>query len=135
MKYQIVAIPSSMINLVWNQIEPHIDLAVAESHGDLDKGNLRGRLESGQETILAVCEGSTIITTCIIAISILDGGRKVLFIPSLGGDNMNEWIEEGLKSLQTIAKELGCDGIRACGRPGWVRVIPNAKILHTVIEF
>lgn len=131
----IVTVPFNLVPIIWDKIEPHLDLAVKESHGDLDKVKLFERACTGQESILLVCEGKEILATCIVTISILDTGRKVLYVPSLGGNRMDEWLDQGLEFLRRMAADYGCEGIRACGRPGWIRTIPNAKAIHSIIEF
>lgn len=132
---KLAVIPCNLIPIVWDKIETHIDLAIAESYGDLDKTKLYERLTNGQESALVAIEGKEIIATCLVTISTLDTGRKVLYVPSLGGNRMDEWLDQGLQFLRQMALDLGCDGIRACGRHGWAKVIPQAKVLHSIVEF
>lgn len=124
-----------MIDVIWDRIRGHIGKAIDEAHGDLDEGRLRDRLRSGQEVALTVCDGPEIVTTCIVSVQTLDGGRRVLFIPSLGGERIDEWLDDGLAVLRQMAQQYGCDGIRACGRPGWIRKLPGAKAIHQIVEF
>lgn len=131
----IAPVPPLLVDVLWNQIESHIDLAVAESFGDLDKEKLRNRLKNGSEMILIVCDGPEIIATCLVTVSTLDTGRKILFVPGIGGERMSEWLDDGLGILRKMAADFGCEGIRACGRAGWSRAIPSAKALHTIVEF
>lgn len=131
----IAAVPPLLVDVLWKQIEPHVDLAIAESFGDLDKERLKIRLKDGSEMILAVCDGPEIIATCLVTVSTLDTGRRVLFVPGIGGERMSEWLDDGLEMLRKMAADFGCEGIRACGRAGWSRAIPSAKALHTIVEF
>lgn len=124
-----------MIEMIWDKIRGHIGKAIDEAEGDLDEGNLKQRLRDGNVVALLVCEGAEAVATCIVTVNQLDSGRKVLYIPSLGGERMSEWFEEGLKVLRQMAEQYGCDGIRACGRPGWARQIPGAKAIHQIVEF
>lgn len=124
-----------MIDVIWEKIKPHMVKAIDQAHGDLSMDNLMDRLRSGQEIAIAVCDGPEIVTTCIVTVTVLDSGRKVLYVPSLGGDRMSEWLEDGLSVLRSMAQQYGCDGIRACGRPGWARALPGAKAIHQIVEF
>lgn len=131
----ITPLAIGLVDVLWAQLEHHIDLAIAESFGDLDKGRLKERLKSGVEIALLVSEEDQIIATCLVTISTLDTGRKILYVPAIGGARMNEWIDQGLEVLRQMASEFGCDSIRACGRAGWSRAIPTATALHTIVEF
>ena len=131
----ICSVPPALIDVIWERIRPHIHKAIDQAHGDLSEDNLRDRLRTGQEIALTICDGPEIVTTCIVSVSVLDSGRKVLYVPSLGGERMSEWLEDGLALLRSMAQQYGCDGIRACGRPGWARTLPGAKAIHQIVEF
>lgn len=131
----ICSVPPALIDVIWDKIKPHIHKAIDESYGDLDETNVKERLRSGQEIAMVFCDGPEIISTGIVTVSTLDTGRRVLYIPSLGGERMSEWFEEGYKILKQLEQQYGCEGIRACGRPGWARQIPNAKAIHQIVEF
>lgn len=124
-----------MIDLVWVKMRPHIVKAIDEAHGDLDEGKVLDRLREGHEVALIACDGQSIVTVCIVSVKELDSGRRVLFIPSLGGSRIEEWFEDGLALLKQMAQQYGCDGIRACGRPGWIKKIPGAAAIHQIVEF
>jgi hypothetical protein len=131
----MIPVPANLIEVMWPLVEHHLDLMIAESFGDLDKGNLKARLLGGSEMLIVISDGAYIVAACIVTVSVLDTGRKVLYVPGIGGERMSEWLPAGLDLLRKIASDFGCDGIRACGRAGWAKVIPSANALHTIVEF
>ena len=42
----------------------------------------------------------------------------MLEIVHLGGSKIDEWVDEGWKVLEKWAKDNGCHGLQALGRPG-----------------
>lgn len=131
----ICSVPPALIDPLWDALRPHVDKAIDEAHGDMDEGNLLDRLRSGQEVAMAVCDGQDIIAVGIVTVRVLDAGKRVLYISSLGGSRMSEWFEEGFALLKNMAKQYDCESVRACGRPGWARQIPGAKPIHQIYEF
>ena len=43
----------------------------------------------------------------------------MLNIDHLSGKNQELWTKDGLKKVESFAKDSGCDGIEALGRPGF----------------
>lgn len=133
---RILPIPPGLIGLVWPRVEKLIGMACDEAEGDLDPDKLKARLASGNEVLVVVADGDDPVAVVVITTLTLDGGRKVLFIPACAGRRMSDWLEpEGMAFLRQLAQDQGCDGIRACGRPGWVRALKTARALHQIIEF
>jgi hypothetical protein len=131
----VAAVPPVLVPPLWASVEPILAMAVDKAHGDLDIDNLYDRLLAGQEMLLAVLDGPLVIAACIVTVSTLDTGVRVLYVPALAGNRMDEWFEQGLSVLRHLAKEQGCTSIRACGRPGWQKQIPSARAIHTIVEF
>jgi hypothetical protein len=131
----IVLIPPLLIDVMWSQMKTHVDRAIKEAHGDMCEENLKARLRSGEELALAVIEDDKVVALGIITVRTLDTGRRVLYVASLGGDHMEDWFDAGYSILKQLEAQQNCDGIRACGRPGWSRKVPGARAIHQIIEF
>jgi hypothetical protein len=48
--------------------------------------------------------------------------RKLLSMHFCGGTQLKEWKVPMLDLLKKFARDMGCDGIEAVGRPGWEKV-------------
>lgn len=49
--------------------------------------------------------------------------HKVLLVPILAGDDMDEWLPDIVETLEHFAKHMGCKYIEERGRPGWGKVL------------
>lgn len=58
--------------------------------------------------------------------------RSVFDVFLVGGEQMDDWIDEAWTTLKAYAKNCHCDGIRGFGRAGWVRRLPD-KIDYSVM--
>jgi hypothetical protein len=132
---KVVAVPPEMIEGIWPKFEAFIAEAIKYSHGDLCEEGLKERLQAKEEVLLAVVEDDQVLAGCVATTRVLDSGRKILYVPVMGGERMDEWLQLGLDALKTLESTLGCEGIRACGRPGWAKALPGAKVLHQIVEF
>lgn len=51
--------------------------------------------------------------------------RQVIDIFLTGGRDMDEWVQELWQTLKEYGKNNRCEEIRAFGRKGWTRVLPD----------
>jgi hypothetical protein len=60
--------------------------------------------------------------------------KRVLHISHVAGDNMAEWLQDGIAWWKQYAAEQGCDAVRYHGRKGWARLVPEFQEVATVYE-
>lgn len=72
------------------------------------------------------------ITTCVVK----HPRRTNLKIEFIGGSRMNEWIDEGIKTLAQVAIDAGLDALEADGRKGFEKISQkvNFKPIYTHYE-
>lgn len=130
----IEVVPLELIDELWPQFKPYLDKVVEVAHGEVLIDEVYKRLQSGEEVIVGVFDGATVVGCCVLGISVFETGKKVLQMPYCGGQNMKDWIAEGFELVKQIAKGQDCTHIRGCGRAGWDRVLPDLVKIRTVYE-
>ena len=137
----ISAVPITLIEVVWPQVEPLLQKAVDHAPNDTTTTIIKAELLKGSSMLLVVCDGPTIIASCYVEAHTYDTGYKVLYMPVLGGDRMSEWLERMNIIVNAIAIDMGCEEIRAIAtRAGWVKAIKhlgwnrNHEILSRKVE-
>ena len=131
----IIAIPPEDIPRVWNQVGPMLQLALDESNGIYDLSDVKEILESGHDILLTAVKDKEI--QAAFTLTTLEYPRKkVLSIFLVGGTGMEDWEEEVMDTIYTLAKSQGADSIYSNGRDGWTRKMKEYgyRKIHTVLE-
>ncbi len=131
----IAVVPVTLVPLLWNEMEPHLQRVVDKSPNEMSTETLNNELMSGECLASIVYEGTNIIATCVFQRIELDTGRPVLYVKALGGERIDEWLERMTKLGHLIASDMGCVELRLNGRPGWTRKLKDDgwEVAHTVL--
>ena len=137
MKFNVAAIPANVIDLIWDQVLPILDKVIAVSHQEVTAEGIKGRCLSGQNMMVTICEGNTIIAVTVLEVVAFETGLRALYIPIVGGSRMNEWLESSFEVAKAIAKDMNCTEIRGLiVRPGWFKQLfkMNWQTITTVMR-
>ena len=137
MKLRIGAVSSHLVDIVWDQVVPHLERVVKVAHGEITLDSVKDQLIKGDALLITISDGPDIIAVNTLEVRNLSSGLKVLYIPITGGDRMDEWMDEFLKVAQAVAKDFNCTRLRGLAvRKGWMRVLKQHDWheVHTVIE-
>lgn len=111
------------IHLVWDDVRPHIEAALAYSDthtlGDIAEG-----LISGSMTLWTYGE----VEAALVA-EIIDDFCQII---TLGGKGIERYFHY-LDVIEQWAKDNGCKEMRVYGRRGWVRMLKDYDEKYTVI--
>lgn len=125
-KFELAAIPANTIQMLWSQIEPVLDRVVAVSNRELTTEGIKGRCMSGHNLIVTVCLDGVIVAVTVLDVVQFESGLRTMYIPVVGGDYMDEWLEESFEVAKAIAKDLNCSEVRGlAARKGWMRRLKN----------
>jgi len=121
------AVPVTMINIIWPMCVEHLERVVAKAPDDISLETIKAGLLNGKSMMITVSEGDQIIAVNTVEQVTYETGHRVLFIPLVGGDRMDEWMERFLDIVHAIARDMNCDELRgmAC-RKGWLRALTKA---------
>ena len=125
-KFDLAAIPANMVNMLWDKIEPILDRVVRASNRELTTDGIKGRCISGHNLIVTVCLESEIIAVTVLDVVQFESGLRAMYIPVVGGEYMDEWLEESFEVAKALAKDLNCSEVRGlAARKGWMRRLKN----------
>ena len=130
---KISIVPVNMIDYMFPQCGYHLQRVVDNSHGDLCLEGMKKELLEGNAGLLIVTEGDDLIAAMTATVSVMQTGLRALYLPAIGGDRLDEWMDLMLPMLNELAKVYNCTEIRGTGREGWERILKTRgfKKCHT----
>jgi len=124
MIYHFACIPVNLIDVLWYQIEPHVERVVNASAGEITVESVKQRALSGRSTIVAVVKGDEIVAVNTIEVTTYDSGLRCLEIPVVGGHEAFEWGPDFLEMCNQLAVQQGCQEMRGFStRTSWLKVL------------
>lgn len=118
----IAACPPTMIPLIWDRAAPLLELPIALAHGEVTLDTMKKKLLMGESLLITVSRGTEIIAVNTVEVRHFESGLKALYIPLIGGTEMEEWMDRFLNIVSAIGKDLGCTELRGiAARKGWIR--------------
>lgn len=116
----VIGIPSHKINDIWAIVSPLIEVVTKRTHDCYVPEDIKGFCESQAMQLWIALDGNDIkgvVTTEIIVYP----RRKILRVVTVGGEGFDAWGEELSNTLDKYAAYVGCDGLEAIGRKGWIK--------------
>ena len=121
--------------MMWDQFKPYLLLAVnehpCESMEDLT--GLREDVAEGRAMLVGMYSGAQMVAAGVVELVELSDGRS-LHVRYLGGNGMDEWIDELHARLKDVAQEYGCRWISLTGRMGWRKVLKRLDYNPVAIQ-
>ena len=118
----IAAVPQTMIELIWDRVVPQLEKPIALAHGEVTIESIKERLLEGDVLLITVSRGTEIIAVNTVEVRISESGLRSLFIPLIGGTEMDEWMDRFLRIVKALAKDYNCTELRGlAARKGWMR--------------
>jgi len=118
----IASVPATMIDLIWDKVEPLLQLVVDKSPEDIVAEVTKEELLKGNLLLVTISRGAELIAINVLDIRTLDSGIKALYICITAGSEMDLWMDKILEFGIAVAKEHNCVELRGFAvRNGWVR--------------
>ena len=118
----VYLIPPEYVKEVYSDIEKHLERLVPTTNGRFEKIDILHDLLVGIENLWVDVEEDETVPVGIIITQVSHYPRKsMLSIQYAAGDRLDEWIDEGLQTMENWAVDNGCTGMEITGRRGWVR--------------
>lgn len=125
-QYIVAPVPITLVNVLWPQMVPHLQRVVNVANGEISLQSIKTSLLLGQSMIMAICKNEEIVAVVTAEKRTFESGKSALFLPIVGGDELDCWMHQVLELSKLIAKDLGCDVIRGLGaRKGWIRKLKD----------
>ena len=121
MNLYISGIPSERLNEVWEDCEPYIAMGNGKSRDEMSVEDIYKRLSEARMQIwLVFNEDKDIIS--VLTTEIIDYPRKtVCRIVTLGGKDLDIWVEDWLETIEAWALENDCVAMETVCRKGFIK--------------
>ena len=121
MSLYISGIPSDRINEVWEDCEPYIEMGNGKSRDEMSVEDIYKRLsEARMQLWLVFDEDREIIS--VLTTEIIDYPRKtVCRIVTLGGKDLDIWVQDWLETIEAWALENDCVAMETVCRKGFIK--------------
>ena len=138
--YILAALPVTMVDFLWNQIEPHLVKVVELAHNEITLESTKKKIKNGDTLLIMVLKDQDIIAVNTLEVRNFESGLKCQYIPCVGGEDFDGWVHQFFEYCKMIAKEFNCTEIRGCAvRKGWLRKLSQLGYewtdLSTIIKY
>jgi len=125
-EYTITIVHGSMVEYLWEQIEPMVDKVTEKAPEDIVASKVKEKLLSGEDVLMTIMDGMTVVGAVTLTVRTLDSGTKALYMPFVCGTDLENWIAQGFKIVIAVAKQYGCTELRGVSaRKGWMRYMQD----------
>lgn len=122
--YVMALVPITLIEVLWEQMEEHLQRVVDVAHDEITLSSIKQRLQTGESLAVAVCLEESIVAVNLLEVRVFDSGVRAMYIPVVGGNYMDEWADQFLDVAKAIAKDFNCRELRGlAARKGWTRFL------------
>ena len=127
----IAGITSDKIDDVWDRCSKFIEMGINHSQCELSTIDYYDRLVNQEMQLWVVYDEEKQIK-CALTTEVIEYPRKkVCRIVSLGGRNLDEWVERWLDILERWAEENDCDSIETYCRKGFIKKLEKFGYTNT----
>ena len=117
----ISIVPYHMIDLIWDKVEPLIQVIEDKAPEDVVCSVVKNNLKAATQMLVVIYRNTDVIAVHVLDIKHMDSGIKILYIPITSGSEMELWLSDFLEVAKTIAKSYGCVELRGMSvRKGWM---------------
>ena len=129
----IAGITSDRIDDVWDRCSKFIEMGINHSQCELSTMDYYDRLVNQEMQLWVVYDEEKQIK-CALTTEVIEYPRKkVCRIVSLGGRNLDEWVERWLDILERWAEENDCDSIETYCRKGFIKKLEKFGYSNTYV--
>lgn len=132
-------VPPNLIDFIWPSVEGLILSAVNKAHGEITTETVKEKLKADLALLVILLDKTEVKGLGVFQIDIFDSGKKVLLLTLAAGE-LSFFTGDYDEFMLTIAKNLGCEEIRAMGaRLGWEKALKKAgtkwEPLNTILIY
>lgn len=118
----VSAVPCTLIDLLWEKVSAILARPIALAHNEVTIDSTYKKLKSGESMLMVVSRGEYVLAAATLEVRELESGLRALYIPLVGGVEMDNWMERFLLICKAIAKDLNCTELRGIAvRKGWLK--------------
>lgn len=117
----VSGIPSHRLDEVWEDCKPYVEMGNNKSQEEMNVDDIYKKLiESEMQLWIIFNEGKEIHS--VLTTQIITYPRKTTCrIVTLGGEGLDDWVDQLLDTLEEWAIEQGCVAMETCCRKGFTK--------------
>ncbi len=131
--YKADIVAPNLVDQVWPQIADGVAKSYAKSGGGMTPGQLWQECRSGHAFLVVVYNPNALVGAIVVRFEYGPDKTRLRGLALVGTD-LRAWIEPLRAKLTEMAKQGGAEVFIDEGRPGLVRLIPDAKIVRVTYE-
>ena len=116
----ITRVPQAALDIVWPDTKEFIQKAIDHGLGEYELHDVEGWLSTADMALWTVNDGTKPIAAFTTRVCQYPK-RRDLVIDFVGGERLEEWLEDATNTLNEYAKVFRCQHISSFGRLGWSR--------------
>ena len=128
----IYGVPSDQVMQVWHRLEGLLKRVVRPETGETPETVLTD-IQMRRKQLWVINDFQGVVVTAILD----RPAHRILFVPYMAGDHMNEWLDEWVATQEDYARDTGCVAIEFNGRRGWNKIgerFPEYKPRQTIFR-
>lgn len=125
-----------MIAATWHLLEPLLQSGIDRVSTSQTTAALRVGAEIGTCRLWAIYQREQPMPLLAAAATYVRRTNKgqVAVIDTIGGHDMDQWLEPALAEFAALAKANGVDRIEVEGRLGWLKALPGFKATRIIMH-
>lgn len=135
---KIEQVPINKIINTWPRVREWLNEANAISEGEVTEEVMLANLLLGRWILVTIKDDLDItIAACTCDISTFASGKRVLLVGTIGGSQIENWLDDLHAELTDVAEKLNVDAVYINGRPGWEKILKKynfRKIYSTYVR-
>ncbi len=129
-------VTKEMAELVYPVASKFIESACEYSCGEITEANIYEQIVAGECSLILIYKDDCVVAAVTAEVRTCPSGKRLLALSTVGGDYMDEWLEELKDNAKQWAIDSDCEDIYIIGRPGWERMLKqfNFSKAHIVMS-
>ena len=119
------------LHVIWDRVEPYLEAVIERSQGEAVLEDYYEHISTGDMQLWVAIEAPEILACMVTQIAPYPS-KRVLRIISLGGMQMDSWIEF-LPDVEHWAMGMGCSSLELWGRKGWLKILKDWECSYHVL--
>lgn len=137
--YNMNIIKVKDIRKYWREAFPFFEKVIDDNTTYVSIGHVHDMINNGTYKLLVIMDDyGVMIAAMVYEIVTCPTGARVLMIPQLGGEKIEEWISPLINYVYDIADLESCERVLISGgRPGWKKIMApyGGKLAYVTIEY
>lgn len=127
-KHSIYLVATDYVPATRAHIYPFLERGAKLLDDGRDAEDLMEALSDGRQQLWMISDGEKLVAICITEIT-----KNVCLFFLMIGNGRKNWLHL-ITEVESWAKKVGCDKMRAIARPGWARVLKDYRKTRIVLE-